>query len=161
MHAAVTSTSIGFKKLWFLLAALDFSPPSESGMHQMSQTDCDKIAQLSSDDMNPKVLQASGQQKKIHISVDTWYNTSGIRNSRRTGLPTAKQSTTVAMEKHINHNSFTSFKMYILFLFKAQTMNEEVLWVQVYAASNGCIHGQGHCENLSLSSTHVHIAPSL
>ncbi len=39
---------------------------------------------------------------------------------------------------HINHNSFTSFKMYIHFLFKAQTMNEEVLWVQVYAASNGC-----------------------
>ncbi|WP_419635358.1 hypothetical protein, partial [Thiolapillus sp.] len=47
------------------------------------------------------------------------------------------------------------------FLYKAQTMNEEVLWVQVYAASNGCTHGQGHGENLSLSSTHVHIAPSL
>ena len=31
----------------------------------------------------------------------------------------------------INHNSFTSFKMYILFLFKAQTMSEEVLWVKV------------------------------
>ena len=62
---------------------------------------------------------------------------------------------------HINHNSFISFKMYILFLFKAQTMNEEVLWVQVYAASNGCTHGQGHGENLSLSSTHVCIAPSL
>ena len=62
---------------------------------------------------------------------------------------------------HINHNSFTSFKMYILFLFKAQTMNEEVLWVQVYAASNGCTHGQGHSENLSSSSTHVHISPSL
>ena len=28
---------------------------------------------------------------------------------------------------HINHNSISSFKMYILFLFKAQTMNEEVL----------------------------------
>ena len=62
---------------------------------------------------------------------------------------------------HINHNFFTSFKMYILFLFKAQTMNEEVLWVQVYAASNGCTHGQGHCENFYFSSTHVCIAPSL
>ena len=62
---------------------------------------------------------------------------------------------------HINHNSFTSFKMYILFLFKAQTMNEQVLLVQVYAASNGCTHGQGHGENLSFSSTHVRIAPSL
>ena len=62
---------------------------------------------------------------------------------------------------HMNHNSFTSFKMYILFLFKAQTMNEEVLWVQVYAASNGCTHVQGQGENLSSSSTHVHIAPSL
>ena len=62
---------------------------------------------------------------------------------------------------HINHNFFTSFKMYILFLFKAQTMNEQVLLVQVYAASNGCTHGQGHGENLSLSSTHVRIAPSL
>ena len=62
---------------------------------------------------------------------------------------------------HINHNSFTSFKMYILFLFKAQTMNEEVLWVKVYAASNGCTHGQGHCEILSLSSAHVCIATSL
>ena len=62
---------------------------------------------------------------------------------------------------HINHNSFTSFKMYIHFLFKPQTMNEEVLWVQVYAAANGCTHGQGQGENLSLSSTHVHIAPSL
>ena len=31
----------------------------------------------------------------------------------------------------INHNSFTSFKMYILFLFKAQTMSEEVLSVKV------------------------------
>ena len=62
---------------------------------------------------------------------------------------------------HINHNSFTTFQMYILFLFKAQTMNEEVLWVQVYAASNGCTHGQGQGENLSSSSTHVRIAPSL
>ncbi len=32
---------------------------------------------------------------------------------------------------HINHNSISSFKMYILFLFKAQTMNEEVFWVKV------------------------------
>ena len=32
---------------------------------------------------------------------------------------------------HINHNSFTSFKMYILFIFKAQTMSEEVRWVNV------------------------------
>ncbi|WP_419653155.1 hypothetical protein, partial [Thiolapillus sp.] len=91
LNAAVTSTSIGFKKLRFLLAALDLSPPSESGMHQMSQTVCDKIAQLSSDDMNQKLLQASGLQKNIHISVDTRYNTSGIRNSRRTGLPIATQ----------------------------------------------------------------------
>ena len=71
LNAAVTSTSIGFKKLQFLLAALDLSPPSESGMHQMSQTVCDKIAQLSSDDKNQKLLQASGLQKNIHISVDT------------------------------------------------------------------------------------------
>ena len=98
LNAAVTSTSIGFKKLWFLLAALDLSPPSESGMHQMSQTVCDKIAQLSSDNLNQKLLQASGLQKNIHISVDTRYNTSGIRNCRRTGLPTATQSTTLAME---------------------------------------------------------------
>ena len=33
LNAAITSTSIGFKKLWFLLAALDLSPPSESGLH--------------------------------------------------------------------------------------------------------------------------------
>ncbi|WP_419585583.1 hypothetical protein, partial [Thiolapillus sp.] len=71
LNAAITSTSTGFKKLWFLLAALDLSPPSESGMHQRSQTVCDKIAQLSSDDMNPKLLQASGLQKNIHISLDT------------------------------------------------------------------------------------------
>ena len=38
LNATVTSTSIGFKKLRFLLDALDLSPPSESGMHQMSQT---------------------------------------------------------------------------------------------------------------------------
>ena len=38
LNAAVTSTSIGFKKLRFLLAALDLSLPSESGMHKMSQT---------------------------------------------------------------------------------------------------------------------------
>ena len=101
LNAAVTSTSIGFKKLRFLLAALDLSPPSESGMHQMSQTVCDKIVQLSSDDMNPKLLQASGLQKNIHISV---YNTSGIRNSRRTGLPIATQSTTLAMEKQTGKN---------------------------------------------------------
>ena len=48
LNAAVTSTSVGFKKLRFLLAALDLSPPSESGMHQMSQTVCDKIAQYKS-----------------------------------------------------------------------------------------------------------------
>ena len=67
----------------------------------------------------------------------------------------------LAIYLHINHNSFTSFKMYILLLFKAKTMNEEVLWVQVYAAANGCTHVQGQGENLSLSSTHVRIAPSL
>ena len=89
LNAAVTSTFIGFKKLRILLAALDLSPPSESGMHQMSQIVCDKIAQLSSDDMNQKLLQASGLEKNIHISVDTRYNTSGIRNFRRTGLQTA------------------------------------------------------------------------
>ena len=43
LNAAVISTSIGFKKLRFVLAALDLSPPSESGMHQMSQTVCDKL----------------------------------------------------------------------------------------------------------------------
>ena len=52
LNAAVTSTSIGLKNLRFKLAALDLSPPTESGMHQKSQTVCDKIAQLSSDDMN-------------------------------------------------------------------------------------------------------------
>ena len=31
----------------------------------------------------------------------------------------------------INHTSFTSVKIYILFLFKAQTMSEEVRWVKV------------------------------
>ena len=79
----------------------------------MSQTLCDKIAQLSSDDMNQKLLQASGLKKHIHISVDTQYNTSGIRNSRRTGLPT--QSTTLAMEKQTGKNyivsAFTQNKM--------------------------------------------------
>ena len=79
----------------------------------MSQTVCDKIAQLSSDDMNEKLLQASGLEKNIHISV---YNTSGIRNSRRTGLPIATQSTTLAMEKQTGKNyivsAFTQNKMY-------------------------------------------------
>ena len=89
LNAAVTYTFIGFKKLQFLLAALDLSPPSESGMHQRSKTVCDKTAQLSYDDMNQKLLQASGLEKNIYISVDTQYNTSGIRNSRRTGLPNA------------------------------------------------------------------------
>ena len=69
LNAAVTSTSIGFTKL---LAALDLSPSSEGEMHQMSKTVSDNIAQLSSDDMNEKLLQASGQEKNIHISVDTW-----------------------------------------------------------------------------------------
>ncbi|WP_419629833.1 hypothetical protein, partial [Thiolapillus sp.] len=81
----------------------------------MSQTVCDKIAQLSSDDMNQKLLQASGLQKNIHISVDTRYNTSGIRNSRRTGLPIATQSTTLAMEKQTGKNysvsAFTQNKL--------------------------------------------------
>ena len=108
LNAAVTSTSIGFKKLRFLLAALDLSPTSESRMHPMSQTVCDKIAQLSSDDMNKKQLQASGLEKNIHISVDTQYNTSEIRNSRRTGLPTAAQSTTLTMEKHTSKNYIVS-----------------------------------------------------
>ena len=81
LNAAVTSISIGFKKLRFLLAPLDLSPSSESGIHQMSQTVCGKIAQLSSDDMNQKLLQASELEKNIHISVDTRNNTSGIRNS--------------------------------------------------------------------------------
>ncbi|WP_419623786.1 hypothetical protein, partial [Thiolapillus sp.] len=87
---------------------LDLSPPSESGMHQMSQTVCDKIAQLSSDDMNQKLLQASGLQKNIHISVDTRYNTSGIRNSRRIALPIATQLTTLAMEKQTGKNYIVS-----------------------------------------------------
>ena len=80
----------------------------------MSQTVCDKITQLSSDDRNEKLLQASGLKKNIHISVDTQYNTSGIRNSR-TGLPTATQSTTSAMEKQTGKNyiasAFTQDKM--------------------------------------------------
>ena len=51
--------------------------------------------------------------------------------------------------------------MYILFLFKAQTMSEEVLWIKVLCCLKWCTHGKCHSENLSLSSTHVHIAPSL
>ena len=35
------------------------------------------------------------------------------------------------------------------------------LGLKYCAASNGCTHGQCHNENLSLSSAHVHIAPSL
>ena len=66
--------------------------------------------------MNQNLLQASGLEKNIHISVDTQYNTSGIRNSRRTGLPTATQSTTLAMEKQTGKNyyivsAFTQNKM--------------------------------------------------
>ena len=74
----------------------------------MSQTVCDNIGQLSSDNMNQKLLQASGLQKNIHISVDTRCNTSGIRNSRRTGLPIATQSTTLAMEKQSGKNYIVS-----------------------------------------------------
>ena len=80
----------------------------------MSHTVCDKIAQLSSDDMDQNLLQASRQEKNIHISVDTRYNTSGIRNSRRTGLPTATQLT-LAMVKQTGKNyivsAFTQNKM--------------------------------------------------
>ena len=72
----------------------------------MKQTVCDKIAQLSSDDMNQNLLQASGLEK--NISVDIRYNTSGIRNCRRTGLPTATQSTTLAMEKQTGKNYIVS-----------------------------------------------------
>ena len=39
----------------------------------------------------------------------TQYNTSEIRKSRRTGLPTATQSTTLVMEKHVFVMFFFSF----------------------------------------------------
>ena len=58
--------------------------------------------------MKQKLLQASGLQKNIHISVDTRYNTSGIRNSRRAALPIATQSTTLAMEKQTGKNYIVS-----------------------------------------------------
>ena len=65
--------------------------------------------------MNQKLLQASGLQKNIHISLDTRYNTSGMRNSRRTGLPIATQSTTLVMEKQTGKNyrvsAFTQNKL--------------------------------------------------
>ena len=37
---------------------------------------------------------------------------------------------------HINHNSFISFKLYILFLFQTQTRSEEVRWVKVLCCLN-------------------------
>ncbi|WP_419588906.1 hypothetical protein [Thiolapillus sp.] len=115
LNAAVTSTSIGFKKLRLLLAALDLSPPSESGMHEMSQTVCDQIAELASDDMREKLIHASGPNKKVNISADTRYNTCGIRTSRRTGLLTATQATTLAIETKTGKNyivsAFTQNKM--------------------------------------------------
>ena len=48
--------------------------------------------------------------------MDTQYNTSEIRNSRGIGLPTATQSTTLAMEKQTSKNyivsAFTRNKMF-------------------------------------------------
>ena len=75
--------------------------------------------------------------------------------------PSSSSSTTFGKVPPHKSQFFYQFQDVHPFLYKAQTMNEEVLWVQVYAASNGCTHGQGHGENLSLSSAHVHIAPSL
>ena len=61
------------------------------------------------------LLQIRGLEKSINISVDTRYNTSGKWNSRRTELPTATRSTTLAMEKQTGKNytvsAFTQNKM--------------------------------------------------
>ena len=138
MNAAVTSTSIGFKKQQFLLAALDLSPPSESEMHQMSDTVSDKIAQLSSDDMNENLLQASGLEKHTDISVDTWNNTSGMRNSRRSGPPTATQSTTLAMEKQTG-------KDYIVSAFKQNKMCPKGVLLRNKDKTATCPGGHAGC----------------
>ena len=74
----------------------------------MSQRVCDRFAQLSSDDVNEKLLQTSGLGKNIDISVDTWYDTSGIRNSGRTGLPTTAQSMTLTIEKQTSKDYIVS-----------------------------------------------------
>ncbi|WP_419627773.1 hypothetical protein, partial [Thiolapillus sp.] len=71
--------------------------------------------------------------------------------------PSSSSSTTFGKLPPHKSQFFYQFQDVHPFLYKAQTMNEEVLWVKVYAASNGCTHGQGHGENLSLSSTHVRI----
>ena len=112
LNAAVTSTSIGFKKLRLLLAALDLSPPSESGMHEMSQTVCDQIAELASDDMREKLIHTSGPNKKVDISVDTRHDTCGIRTSRKTGLPTAMQATTLLIHKNKNWKELYSVSIH-------------------------------------------------
>ena len=115
LSAAVTTTSIDFKKLRLLLAALDLSPPSDSGLHEISQTVCDQIAELASDDLREKLIHASGPNRKVNISAGTRYNTCRIRTSRRTGLLTATQATTLAIETKSGKNyivsAFTRNKM--------------------------------------------------
>ena len=62
----------------------------------------------------------------------------------------------------IHHNFFSPVsRCTSLSSLKHEAWVRRYFGLKYYAASNGCTHGQCHSENLSLSSAHVYIAPSL
>ena len=60
---------------------------------------CGSIIEMRELQLHNTSLQTSDElNQKVDISADNKYNTSGMLTSRRTGLPTAMQATTIAIE---------------------------------------------------------------
>nr|KAG5688038.1 hypothetical protein BaRGS_003584 [Batillaria attramentaria] len=98
------NTAISHKKVRLLLSALDLDPPSTAGMRSNSHNVQEKIIELNKADMREKLLEVSGPEKTVHVAVDTRYSNTRRCSSRRTGLSTATQMTTLAVELNSGAN---------------------------------------------------------
>lgn len=94
------NSSIGPATVRRLLSAMDIPVPAESVMHKRGKDIQEKIVQAAEEDMLDKLTEVSGPEKKVIVSMDTRYNTTGIRTSRRTGLCTTSQAETLAIEQN-------------------------------------------------------------
>lgn len=99
--AETLNSAIGPTAAQNFLSALDIPVIAYGNFRKVFSKVAEKVEKLASDDMKEKLVSVSQNSGgEIDISMDTRYNSSGIRNSRRTGLSTTTQCTTTAIERN-------------------------------------------------------------
>lgn len=105
---ALMHTSIGNQKARCLLSSLDIPVPCETSMDKLTARISAALAEEAERGMLEKLKFVTRENKSIHISVDTRYNTCRPGSCRRTGLPLTSQAITLAIENESGHNYVVS-----------------------------------------------------